>query len=52
VTCDRSVIFTEYSGFFTNKTESHDITEILLKVVLNNINPIIVQIKATNASHF
>jgi hypothetical protein len=31
VTCDRSVVF------FTNKTDSHDITEILLKVALNTI---------------
>jgi len=31
VTCDRSVVF------FTNKTGSHDITEILLKVALNTI---------------
>jgi hypothetical protein len=29
VTCDRSVVFS------TNKTDRHDITEILLKVVLN-----------------
>ena len=34
VTCDRSVVF---SGPSTNKTNSHDITEILLKVVLNTI---------------
>ena len=31
VTCSRSVVFT------TNKTERHDITEILLKVALNTI---------------
>ena len=33
VTCDRSVVFS------TNKTDRHDITEILLKVVLNTIKP-------------
>ena len=32
VTCDMSVVFS------TNKTDRHDITEILLKVALNNIN--------------
>ena len=32
VTCDRSVVFSGYSGFL------HDITEILLKVGLNTIN--------------
>ena len=32
VTCDRSVVFSGYSGFL------HDITEILLKVALNTIN--------------
>ena len=35
VTCDRSVVF---SGSFTIKTDRHDITVILLKVVLNTIN--------------
>jgi len=34
VTCDRSV------DFFTNKTDRHDITEKLLKVMLNTITPI------------
>jgi len=34
VTCDRSVVF---SGSSTNKTDRHDITEILLKVALNTI---------------
>ena len=32
--CDRSVVF---SGSSTNKTDRHDITEILLKVALNSI---------------
>jgi len=32
VTCDRSVVFSGYSGFH------HDITEILLKVALITIN--------------
>jgi hypothetical protein len=31
-TCDRLVVFS------TNKTEGHDINEILLKVALNTIN--------------
>jgi hypothetical protein len=34
VTCDRSLVF---SGSSTDKTDRHDITEILLKVVLNTI---------------
>ena len=33
MTCDRSVVFSGYSGF------RHDITEILLKVALNTIPP-------------
>ena len=42
VTCDRSVVFSEYSGFpSTNKTDHHDITdEIFLKVALNTIIPL------------
>ena len=35
-TCSRSVVF---SGSSTNKTDRHDITEILLKVALNTIIP-------------
>jgi hypothetical protein len=31
-------VFSGYSGFSTNKTDCHDITEILLKVALNTIN--------------
>jgi hypothetical protein len=38
VTCDRSVVSS------TNKTDSHDITEILLKVVLNTLTPSFVDI--------
>ena len=34
VTCDRSVVF---SGSYTNKTDHHDIIEILLKVAFNTI---------------
>jgi hypothetical protein len=34
--CDRSVVFSGHSGFL--HPDSHDITEILLKVVLNTIN--------------
>ena len=32
VTCDRLFVFPGDSGFLTNKTDCHDITEILLKV--------------------
>ena len=32
---DRSVVFSRYSGSYTNKTDRHDIAEILLKVSLN-----------------
>jgi len=39
VICDRSVVFTGYS---TNKTDRHDITEILLKVALNTITIILI----------
>jgi len=38
VTCDRSVVFSGTPVSSTNKTDYHDITEILLKVVLNTIN--------------
>jgi hypothetical protein len=38
VTCGRLVVFSGYSGFLPNKTDRHDITEILLKVALNTIN--------------
>jgi predicted transcriptional regulator len=38
VTCDRSVVFPDTPVSSTNKTDCHDIAEILLKVVLNNIN--------------
>jgi len=44
VTCDMSVVFSQYSGFFINKTDRHYITEILLKVALNTIAPIITAI--------
>ena len=37
VTCDRSVVYSWYSSFSTNKTDRHDITEILLQVALNTI---------------
>jgi hypothetical protein len=36
VACGRSVVF---SGSSTNKTDRHDITEILLKVALNTRKP-------------
>ena len=38
VTYDRSVFFSGYTGYYTNKTDRHDITETLLKVTLNTIN--------------
>jgi hypothetical protein len=31
------VVFSGYSGFFTNKTDRHDINEIFLKAALNAI---------------
>ena len=37
MTCDRSVVFSGYSGFSTNRTDRYDIAEILLKVALNTI---------------
>ena len=37
VTCYRSVVFSWYSGFLTNKTNLYDISEILLKMTLNAI---------------
>ena len=37
VTCNKSVIFSGSSGFPSNKTDRHDITEILLKVALHPI---------------
>jgi hypothetical protein len=35
-TCSRSVLL---SGYFTNNTDSHDMTEILFKVALNTTKP-------------
>ena len=37
------MIFAGYFGFLTNKTDRHDITEILLKVALNTITLILYQ---------
>jgi hypothetical protein len=34
------VVFIRYSGFPTNKTDHHDITEILLKVALITIKAV------------
>jgi hypothetical protein len=39
VTYCRSVIFFHVLVFSSNKTDHHDITEILLKVTLNTITP-------------
>jgi len=36
VTCGRFVLFSRYSVSSTNKTDHHDITEILLKVAPTN----------------
>jgi hypothetical protein len=38
VTCGRSVVFSGYSGFLHQKTDRHDIAEILLKVALKTIS--------------
>jgi hypothetical protein len=38
ISCDRSMFFPGTLVYSTNKTDSHDITEILLKVALNIIN--------------
>ena len=38
---DRSVVFSRYFSSYTNKTDPHDIAEILLKVSLNTINQIL-----------
>jgi len=32
-------VFSGYSDFLTNKTDLYNITDILLKVALNTINP-------------
>ena len=37
MTCGRSVVFSGYSGFLPNKTDRHDITDIVLKVALSTI---------------
>ena len=36
-TCDRLVVFSGYSGSYTNNTDRHDIAQMLLKVALNTI---------------
>ena len=47
VTCGRSVVFFRYFDSSTNKTDHHDITEILLKVALNTITlALIIDLKA------
>jgi hypothetical protein len=38
MTCDRSMVFSGYSGFLHQLNYPHDITEILLKMALNAIN--------------
>jgi len=48
VTCGRFVLFSRYSVSSTNKTDHHDITEILLKVALNTIT--LTQIKVQTKS--
>jgi hypothetical protein len=39
VTCDKSVVFSGYYVSTTNKTDRHDVAEILLKVALIIIQP-------------
>jgi hypothetical protein len=39
VTCGRSVVFPGHPVSCTNKTDRHDITEMLLKVALNTMKP-------------
>ena len=39
VTCDKSVVSLGTLRSSNNKTDSHDIAEILLRVALNTINP-------------
>ena len=34
---ERFMVFSRYSGSSTNKTDRHDVTEIILKVVLNTV---------------
>ena len=46
MTFDRSVVFS------TNKTDCHDITETLLKVVLNQTKPISIKYIFTIVIHF
>jgi hypothetical protein len=48
VTCDRSVIF---SGSSTNKTDRHDIAEILLKLALNIIKQAKIYIQVSYQNH-
>ena len=38
MTCDSSMVFSSTPVFSTNKTDCHDITEILLKGAINTIN--------------
>ena len=38
MTCDSSMVFSGTPVFTTNKTDCHDITEILLKGAINTIN--------------
>ena len=39
VTCNRSVVFSGTPVSSTNKTDNHDIVEILLKMALNTTKP-------------
>ena len=45
MTCDRSAVSPGTPASSTNKTDRHDITEILLKVALNIVNQAIVGFK-------
>jgi hypothetical protein len=48
VTCDRLVVFSGTPVSSTNKTDRHDITEILLKVALNSINQTTMLVRSMN----
>ena len=42
--CDRSTVFSRYSGVLHNKPDHLDITKISLNVALNNLNTSIILI--------
>ena len=52
MTCGISVVSTGTPVFTTNKTDRHDITEILLKVAFNTITPDLLQTFEINITSF